>query len=557
MFKNLLYKLNFLTALIFLAAIFCLFHPGHASADDGWIRFSSNNASNKQSIYAGDSMYVSVDWYAVCNDNNCGGPDSMNRVINWGDGTSTAGVYVYARHQYSTPGIYTISGFFDWRCYFMTWDFCTGSYHPYHNVTPNNITVTVKPRPPAPQPITDLTLDKQCYGGATNGGEQLNFTWTKVLAEGSYYILERRSPGSVVWEPIAYSYNPGSLLSTAQDLTYDLDKDGIFESISYVCEGQDGCQYGVKNYHTIIPGDYTYRVEAKNITDNSLSNEISTQLNYCFKDFTLTGPDEGFIGDELAFTFRAHDNSGQLTGGSWFLEGNVLIKTIVSGTPYDFTDVLPYTFYEPGDHKICFWANPYAPYSGSPCHTVNIKTKAGIIGDVYAKGNINLEDSRIYLDPNSVFSAGGNINIVDNGNTMKKIPNYISKNLSSWVLIKAKMLKTIQMAKAEKAVTVNSAVIPKDINWYLNNNGDNPTVSPLSNNYPDGKIWLINGDTDFSKINFSGKGTIIINGTLTISGSLTAEPNSSLGIIANNIIVKPNAGDIYGLYFSENAITFE
>ncbi|MFY9484149.1 MAG: hypothetical protein WAP74_00790 [Patescibacteria group bacterium] len=94
--------------------------------------------------------------------------------------------------------------------------------------------------------------------------------------------------------------------------------------------------------------------------------------------------------------------------------------------------------------------------------------------------------------------------------------------------------------------------------------GTNPDPFP-----PEGRVWRVDGDLTLKDIIFQGRGTVIVNGNLTIEGSATYDPvqaaNSSVGFIAitgssggGNITFKPGGSGtqkIVGAYLATGTVS--
>ncbi|MBI3260999.1 hypothetical protein HYZ64_01340 [Candidatus Berkelbacteria bacterium] len=95
--------------------------------------------------------------------------------------------------------------------------------------------------------------------------------------------------------------------------------------------------------------------------------------------------------------------------------------------------------------------------------------------------------------------------------------------------------------------------------------GTNPDSFP-----PEGRVWRVDGDLALKDIVFQGRGTVIVNGNLTIEGNATYDPvsavNSSVGFIVitgqtgsgGNIIFKPSGTGvqkIVGAYLATGTVS--
>lgn len=95
--------------------------------------------------------------------------------------------------------------------------------------------------------------------------------------------------------------------------------------------------------------------------------------------------------------------------------------------------------------------------------------------------------------------------------------------------------------------------------------GTNPDPFP-----PEGRVWRVDGDLTLRDIVFQGRGTVIVNGNLTIEGNATYDPvstaNSSVGFIVitgasgsgGNITFKPGTSGIQkivGAYLATGTVS--
>jgi len=219
----------------------------------------------------------------------------------------------------------------------------------------------------------------------------------------------------------------------------------------------------------------------------------------------------------------------------------------------------------PGDHIVNITGS-HGNFGDSDrrIHTVQVHLNIismQIIGDVWSGTGLG----NIYIANGSVASAGGNVDV--NG-TSYKIANYSPTSLVSWPMIQAKMTQTIKRLSSENATSITQISVPFNptghVDWYLDTESSNPTVqSSGTNKYPEGKVWLVkNSGLNLSSTTFHGKGTIIVEGPLTIFGNLEyVNAESSLGLIAsgNIAITSWDDGDsrilitkLQGAYYTPN-----
>lgn len=102
-------------------------------------------------------------------------------------------------------------------------------------------------------------------------------------------------------------------------------------------------------------------------------------------------------------------------------------------------------------------------------------------------------------------------------------------------------LRTINTLAA-KGQTISASDISTPTTWYLQSSSELIGINLAgSNKYPEGKVWVVNGDltlTAKTTYTYSGRGTIIVKGYLTIDDGAKLVPSNqssdSLGIIVLN-----------------------
>lgn len=70
-----------------------------------------------------------------------------------------------------------------------------------------------------------------------------------------------------------------------------------------------------------------------------------------------------------------------------------------------------------------------------------------------------------------------------------------------------------------------------------NPQGTNPDPFP-----PEGRVWRVDGDLTLKDIVFQGRGTVIVNGNLTIEGNATYDPVSAANSSVGFIVITPASG---------------
>jgi len=200
---------------------------------------------------------------------------------------------------------------------------------------------------------------------------------------------------------------------------------------------------------------------------------------------------------------------------------------------------------------------------------------AQVTGDVYAGGDI----TGLKLDANSVVSASGTINGVTG--TSLTIPGYTTSNSLQWN--KAKAAIHDQAVKLLKE-RVDAGHVLKDSTGGFTLNGPAFNLNPVSSSpadtrvnatKPEGSVWYVPGNlTIKGPVNFLGRGTLIVNGSVTIqdgdicyadSTECSIGGSSSLGIIAdsitaggaNGITIAHTVGQLVGAYFSAGTVVFD
>jgi len=174
-------------------------------------------------------------------------------------------------------------------------------------------------------------------------------------------------------------------------------------------------------------------------------------------------------------------------------------------------------------------------------------------GDVFSGKDLSDPSGKIRFDTKSVLSAKGTIDVPGSPPELRwKIPSY---DTVMWGINQQKVNAMID--KIKQSATTAAIGSSYEGNWVLDNDGTNPGT-PLGSggtNYPDGKVWIKRGDLTLGNVTFSGRGTIIVDGNLTINGSSGyLHDNDFVGIIANNITITNNVNALVGAYYSNGNI---
>ncbi|MBI4185427.1 hypothetical protein HY524_00040 [Candidatus Berkelbacteria bacterium] len=163
-----------------------------------------------------------------------------------------------------------------------------------------------------------------------------------------------------------------------------------------------------------------------------------------------------------------------------------------------------------------------------------------IRGDVYSGGSV----SDISVDPGSVVSATGTISGVGSNNT---IPGYTRDVVEETSSLLERLVK-------EKAVSLpigGSNTITLSGPFNLNpKSRTNPTDTADNTANPDGGVWYVPGNLLLRGVTFTGRGTIIVDGSVTVdamsggAGTQYSGATSLLGVVARGSVARSQAGDI-------------
>ncbi len=158
---------------------------------------------------------------------------------------------------------------------------------------------------------------------------------------------------------------------------------------------------------------------------------------------------------------------------------------------------------------------------------------AQILGDVYAGGSI----SNLELDEHSVVSAGGTLTVAG---ARYQIPGY-QRSLAgpiAWSTIQRATDRLLGTLLVERARPLPSSSISGEFN--LNPASGDPNDRTPNRANPEGGLWYSPGDLAIGPTTFAGRGTIVVGGSLEISGDgsgrleLAAPTSDLLGVIVLN-----------------------
>ena len=155
-----------------------------------------------------------------------------------------------------------------------------------------------------------------------------------------------------------------------------------------------------------------------------------------------------------------------------------------------------------------------------------------IEGNIAASGNINTASGRIVdITKDALVIAGGTVNNV-NGTNVKTINGYVmdwSKTtdfLNSYVSDSSKFDRQADGPYSYK----------DKLNLYSTNNNIANTQQDTFSSPPEGQTWYVGGNLTLGNTTFSNRGTLYVNGSLNINGTLTCDTGADFGIIAKGAI---------------------
>lgn len=191
--------------------------------------------------------------------------------------------------------------------------------------------------------------------------------------------------------------------------------------------------------------------------------------------------------------------------------------------------------------KLCFkttytMTNPLER-PGQPLTQHLFQSIEAPVSGIFVEGNVGgsglIKDFRIQYNS---LAVGGTVTV--RGGT--KTSNYLSgQTLLDWNKISPKLTTLLEsgLDSATEVSALNGNIF-NGANWNLNSSSSDPRSlsSTTFSSPPEGKLWRHNGNLIINApLSFTGSGTVLIRGDLTISGAITCT-DSRLGIIAEGSI---------------------
>lgn len=234
-------------------------------------------------------------------------------------------------------------------------------------------------------------------------------------------------------------------------------------------------------------------------------------------------------------------------------DGTVNVTMTITSTNNARTDIQGiYSFFVNGTNGASITGGTWA----------FLKVLEGVASGISATGDIysGINIGNLNIGAKSVLAAQ-TITPVDNPAVYWKISPYAYSKLS---LMQNTMNKNIARLENENSVKINPPTA--DIGfWYLNNNSATSPKDSGDGKYPEGKVWVVNGNLTLNATKFYGKGTIIVKnpsgglGTVNINGNLTYDDSgtNSLGIIAKDINIASGVNVVRGAFYASEAINIQ
>lgn len=170
--------------------------------------------------------------------------------------------------------------------------------------------------------------------------------------------------------------------------------------------------------------------------------------------------------------------------------------------------------------------------------TVNLYAARCFSGNIYSQPNpisgqtpvgVDIRGSDIIIDSKSIISSSGDVKCSPNNNSCNSVPYKIkgyavdaqSGSAISYSTLKQRMTRNVDRLMKDAAKLPTQPLNGRSVLTAPNNafelQGDKAK-------YPDGRSWVHDGDlTIQTPIKFVGKGTLIVNGDLTIAGTGTVQ----------------------------------
>ena len=344
---------------------------------------------------------------------------------------------------------------------------------------------------------------------------------------------------------------------------------------SATCDAQNpvnkiswGASQGVYYYNVYRNGDYFATVYAPTTSYDDYNISYGNSYTYQIKAVSAQG-----IGTWSSNTITLN--------AAYCNEPHVTILPSLSSILAGQSQTLAWTGTNVNRVDILNYGNVYSGGVGSPSGTITVEPKETTTytikgynpsayppdeenatvyvgnlgmsggGDIYSGNVLSDAGGKIQFDKRSVLSAKNNITVFDDAYYPWKIPDY---NYILWEMTKNKMQKNRDNLVGS-AANISSGSYSGV--WYLDSDSTNPNVGPRNTSkYPDGKVWHVSGDLTLDNVTFVGKGTVIVDGKVNITGSVAYSNDGnqntySVGIIANgNIDIEQNVDYVAGAYFT-------
>lgn len=559
---------------ILIFAIMCLstttfITPEHTKANYGsvyWGYLYVTNASERE-------VWASLGWTCGCS--SCGGCYNRSISIDWGDGTPWQGIAQAssAYHKYEKEGIYNVRAKMEYSCQRDQVMICFED----QTDTVDSVAKQAVLVPPGPFEITKT--EAQCD---SNNLSQNYIQWSQSENARGYFIFRNIKSAQFThsWESNYIGYTENTNFTDKDILSNTEYRYSVMAINDYASKwANNGGNYpdNLENGLPIISAECvgpTFGLTAQPLTITAVRNSINEYYEY---DVRLT-PYNNFNNNIILTASSTKYCSG--FGPSQICASPIVTKFLnnngqeissvnLSGEPTDvimrisdIDDAIP-TFGP--NYTVLNWDLAIGGISGSinRSQVVSFKLLPFPLlanGDIYANGNIN----NLSLVSGAVASASGFINV---SGTNYKLGSYSTND--NWQHIMEVMNTAKDRLISERATTLNGLNNVRS-STALTLDPSLEFVSPYgtsSTNFPDGRVWFVNGDLTLGElpdlfqpletISFQGKGTIIVNGNVTIRNNLqynTANSKSSLGIIATGDINIERANNLVGYYYTPQAI---
>ena len=389
-----------------------------------------------------------------------------------------------------------------------------------------------------------------------------------------HYEIDREY-GAISWKAIQPKYNATSYADSSAPNNQTID-------YQIWAVGPGGSTPSIyKSISTYGSGNCTPKLSAM-ITPNS--HPMIQNSSYLFAvDSTVTAADgskavkcQSPSYSPFNYNWTVDSNAGTKSAGQFINQ----VKFTATGSP----SPLPYLKALSANMSCILPLGEVINTTKAATADVSILTASQINGDVYSGGGV----SNLNVGANSVVSASGSItNVNSNGITSNyQIPGYKTSNALQWETVNgikgvkqimSDETKILKNEHIDNSRTLGTKASGKTITGVFNLNPPvNQSYSYISGTNVDaveGTIWYVPGDlTIQTPITFYGRGTIIVDGNVSITGNgaifypldrlaiKTTDNNyalesASLGIIltaSGNVTVNPTVSGIVGAYFVPN-----